>query len=147
MKDLYSRMEEPIQSNRWDCPLYQMYEGDEVPFNDLDISLFEGKKAKDPISTKPDLVFDSNYLFNLDAACQKIVQQILQQQDEAGPGADTLLKISDEESVFLTKKFTPVQLKKIKMEFVKISKSHPPKDEGETKRNFVEYLKVVQDRI
>ena len=65
LKDLFSRMEEPIQNNRWDYPLYVLYENDSIPFDNINISLFEGKKLKDPISTKPEFVFDSGLQLTL----------------------------------------------------------------------------------
>ena len=144
LKDLYSRMEEPIQSNRWDCPLYTLYPNDEVPFDDINISLFEGKKPKDPISTKPDIAFDSNFLFQLDKNCQDIINDILKQQEQ-GLG-NTIIKIKDDDVVYLNKVFTAIELKKIKMEFIKISKNLPPKNKEETIKNFVEYIVTVQDR-
>lgn len=147
LKDLYSRMEEPIQSNRWDCPMYTLYPDDEIPFDDINISLFEGKKPRDPVSTKPDLTFDTNFLSQLDKNCQDVINDILNQQD-LGLG-DTIIKYTDnakEVVVYLNKKFTPIQLKKIKSEFIKISKVHPPKDKDETIKNFVEYIVTVQDR-
>ena len=144
LKDLYSRMEEPIQSNRWDCPLYTLYPNDEVPFDDINISLFEGKKPKDPVSTKPDIAFDTNFLFQLDKNCQDIVNDILKQQEQ-GLG-NTIIKIKDDDVVYLNKVFTAIQLKKIKMEFIKISKNLPPKNKEETIKNFVEYIVTVQDR-
>ena len=145
LKDLFSRMEEPIQSNRWDCPLYTIYPGEEAPYDNITISIFEGKKAKDPVSTKAELVFDTNYLFNLDKTCQDIIKDILVQQDQNS--GDTIIKVNDDESVYLSKKFTPIQLKKVKLEFIKISKNHPPKDKDETVKYFAEYLKTIQDRF
>ena len=144
LEDLFSRMEEPIQSNRWDCPLYMIYPGEEAPYEDICISLFEGKKARDPVSTKPELVFDTNYLFNLNKTCQDVINDILHQQDQNS--GDTILKINKDEAIYLNKKFTPVQLKKIKIEFIKISKNHPPKDNKETIKYFSEYIKTIQDR-
>lgn len=144
LKDLFSRLEEPIQSNRWDCPLYTIYPGEEPPYDDLCISLFEGKKARDPVSTKAELVFDTNYLFNLDKACQDVINDILHQQEQNS--GDTILKINNGDAIYLNKKFTPIQLKKIKVEFIKISKNHPPKDKDETIKYFSEYIKTIQDR-
>lgn len=144
LKDLFSRLEEPIQSNRWDCPLYTIYPGEEAPYNDICISLFEGKKAKDPVSTKEDLVFDTNYLYNLDKTCQDIINDILTQQDQNS--GDIIINITNGIPIYLNKKFTPIQLKKIKIEFIKISKNHPPKNKDETIKFFAEYLKTVQDR-
>ena len=148
LKDLYSRMEEPIQSNRWDCPMYTLYPDDSIPFDDINISLFEGKKPRDPVSTKPDLTFDTNFLSQLDKNCQDVVNDILSQQDFAL--GDTIMKCKNEKgeevAIYLKKKFTAIQLKKIKSEFIKISKAHPPKDKDETMKNFVEYIVTVQDR-
>jgi len=48
--------------------------------------------------------------------------------------------------VYLNKVFTAIELKKIKMEFIKISKNLPPKNKEETIKNFVEYIVTVQDR-
>ena len=81
------------------------------------ISLFEGKKARDPVSTKSELVFDTNYLFNLDKTCQDVINDILHQQDQNS--GDTILKINNGDAIYLNKKFTPIQLKKIKVEFIK----------------------------
>ena len=144
LKDLFSRFEEPIQSNRWDCPLYTIYPGEEAPYDDLCISLFEGKKARDPVSTKAELVFDTNYLFNLDKTCNDIINNILHQQDQNS--GDTILNINNSDAIYLNKKFTPIQLKKIKLEFIKISKNHPPKNKDETIKYFSEYVKTIQDR-
>jgi len=144
LQDLFSRMEEPIQNNRWDCPLYMIYPGEEAPYEDICISLFEGKKARDPVSTKAELVFDTNYLFNLDKTCQDVINDILKQQDQNS--GDTILKVNKDEAIYLNKKFTPIQLKKIKLEFIKISKNHPPKDNEDTIKYFSEYIKTIQDR-
>jgi hypothetical protein len=122
-----------------------LYENDSVPFDDVNISLFEGKKLKDPVSTKPDFVFDSNFLFNLDKNCQEIVSEILRKQDENL--GEISLNVDDDNFVCIHKKFTPVQLKKIKSEFIKISKSHPPKNEKEIRKNFVEYIQTIQSRF
>lgn len=141
LKDLYSRMEEPIGSNRWDCPLYVVYPDDEIPFDDLNVSLFEGRKLKEPQSTKSEISFDTNFLFHLDKNCQDVVNSILDQQETiTGNFEIEDIKFS------LSKKFTAVQLKKIKMEFIKISKVHPPKDKKETIKNFIEYIITVQNR-
>jgi protein KTI12 len=144
LKDLYSRMEEPIQNNRWDCPLYTLYSDDTIPFENINISLFEGKKLKEPISTKPDYVFDTNFLFNLDKNCQEIINEILNKQDE--DIGEIILNCSEDKYITINKKFTPIQLKKIKLEFIKISKSHPPKNEKEMRKNFIEYIQTIQSR-
>ena len=66
-------------------------------------------------------------------------------QQEQGLG-NTIIKIKDDDVVYLNKVFTAIELKKIKMEFIKISKNLPPKNKEETIKNFVEYIVTVQDR-
>ena len=145
LKDLYSRMEEPIQSHRWDCPLYTLYPGDDIPFDDICVSLFEGKRPKEPVAAKPDFVFDTNYIFQLDKNCQDVINNILEQQDK--DLGNTVINYNDNDSVILNKKFSAIQLKKIKMEFIKISKTVPSKDKKETIKNFVDYILTVQNRF
>jgi protein KTI12 len=143
LKDLYSRMEEPNSNNRWDNPLQTIYPQEEPPYDDIYNSLFEGKRPRDPVSTKPEQSFDSNFLYELDSTCQDIVNEILTQQLN---NIVECVKITEENYVYLKKVFSAVELKKLKQEYIKISKMHPPKNKQEMIKNFVEYLNTVQDR-
>lgn len=105
--------------------------------------MFEGKRPRDPVSTKPEQAFDSNFLHELDASCQDIINEILNKQLN---NIVECVKISDEHYVYLKKIFSAIELKKLKQEFIKISKMHPPKNKSEMTKNFVEYVNTVQDR-
>jgi len=105
--------------------------------------LFDGKRPRDPVSTKPEQNFDSNFLHELDASCQDIINEILNQQFN---NVVECVKISEENYIYLKKVFSAVELKKLKQEFIKISKMHPPKNKSQMVKNFVEYINTVQDR-
>jgi len=48
-------MEEPNPKNRWDSPLFTIFEGSPLPSEEIaDVLLFQDKKLKDPVSTKQD---------------------------------------------------------------------------------------------
>lgn len=51
--DYAGRLERPIPSNRWDSPLFQLRFDEETPLEDIAKVIVEGKKPRDPISTKP----------------------------------------------------------------------------------------------
>ena len=142
LKDLYSRMEEPIQSNRWDCPMYTVYPDDTLPYEDIDVSLFEGKKPKEPISTKMDIAFDGDYMAMLDRSCQDVIADILKQQEE---GVGCVVDVKGKK-VEIGKVLSVVQLKKIKAEFIRISKNVPPRNKEEAVGGFVEYIVTILDR-
>jgi tRNA uridine 5-carbamoylmethylation protein Kti12 len=129
--------------DRWDSPLQTVYLQEDPPYEDIFNALFEGKRPRDPVSTKPEQPFDSNFLHELDASCQDIINEILNQQFN---NIVECVKISEEHYVYLKKLFSAVELKKLKQEFIKISKMHPPKNKGEMIKNFVEYINTVQDR-
>lgn len=50
--DYASRMERPNPSARWDSPMIHIRWGEETPFDDLAKVVVDGKKPRDPVSTK-----------------------------------------------------------------------------------------------
>lgn len=52
-EDYAGRLERPIPSNRWDSPLFELRFTEETPLEDIGKTVLEGKKPRDPISTKP----------------------------------------------------------------------------------------------
>ena len=51
-EDYASRLERPNPANRWDQPLFQLRFDEETPFEDIAKAVVEGKKPRDPVSTK-----------------------------------------------------------------------------------------------
>ncbi|CDW82820.1 UNKNOWN [Stylonychia lemnae] len=52
-EDYANRLERPNQSNRWDNPLFHLRYNEETPLEDIAKTVSDGKKPRDPISTKP----------------------------------------------------------------------------------------------
>ena len=50
--------------------------GEETPFDDLAKTVVDGKKPRDPVSTKPEITFDANFIYELDKACQEVINFI-----------------------------------------------------------------------
>lgn len=123
--------------------MHTVYFEEEPPFDFIFNALFEGKRPRDPVSSKPEVAFDSNFLYELDTACQDIVNEILSQQKI---NVVECVKINDDNFVYLKKVFSAIELKKLKQEYIKISKMHPPKNKEGMIKNFVEYINTVQDR-
>jgi tRNA uridine 5-carbamoylmethylation protein Kti12 len=129
--------------DRWDNPLHQLYFEEEPLYEDIYLSLFEGKRPRDPVSAKPEQPFDSNFLYELDSTCQEIINEILGQQAN---NIVECVKITEENYIYLKKIFSAVELKKLKQEYIKISKMHPPKNKADIIKTFVQYINTVQDR-
>ena len=51
-EDYASRLERPNPSARWDSPMIHMRWGEETPLDDLGKTVTDGKKPRDPVSTK-----------------------------------------------------------------------------------------------
>lgn len=142
LKDLYSRMEEPIAKNRWDSPLYQIYQDEEVPYEEIHTNLVSGKRPAYAISTHTEKQFDSNYLQELESSCGEINNQILAQQSSD----NTIIKI-ETSFIYLKKSFSGTEMKKIKQEFIKICKMHPPKNKETMIKNYIDYINTIQERF
>jgi len=52
-------------------------EQEETPLEEIYFALTEGKKPKDPVSTKADMAFDENFLHQLDKSCMEVSQHIV----------------------------------------------------------------------
>lgn len=148
LNDLYSRMEEPNPSNRWDNPLHMVYFEENPDYDGIYNCLFEGKRPRDPVSAKPEIQYDSSFLHELDSICQEIINEILAQQlGNANIVESIKIKNNDEENfIYLKKIFSAIELKKLKAEYIKICKIHPPKNKQGMIKNFIEYINTVQDR-
>ncbi len=124
--------------------MHQLYFEEEPLYEEIFLSLFEGKRPRDPVSSKPEQTFDSNFLHELDSSCTDIINEILAQQLN---NIVECVKISEVHYIYLKKVFSAIELKKLKQEYIKLSKMHPPKNKAEMVKTFVEYLNTVQDRF
>lgn len=142
LKDLYSRLEVPQAKNRWDSPLYQIYQEEEIPYNEVYDNLTIGKRPNYAVSTVPEKNYDSSYLQELDIVCNSVNNRVMTEQSNE----NNIIKIDNYCTIYLKKVFSGIELKKIKQEFLKICKMHPPKNKEETLKNYTNYVNTVQDR-
>lgn len=138
LKDLASRFEAPIEKNRWDAPLFRLEQDQELPLDRINEALFERHQKPPNIATLPQVISDTNFVYELDKTTQEIIAAILQAQTHAMLG-DCVPVPKAEQKVRLVKKFNLAELRRMQRQFLKISQMHPPRVEhiGDT---FVEYL-------
>ena len=71
--DYVGRLETPNAAKRWDQPLFQLRGTepitDETLTNIQNALTSKAAKPKDPVSTKPEALFDENFLTELDKCC------------------------------------------------------------------------------
>mmetsp|Transcript_35831 Transcript_35831/g.40738 ORF Transcript_35831/g.40738 Transcript_35831/m.40738 type:complete len:276 (-) Transcript_35831:1155-1982(-) len=141
-QSLINRMETPNQKNRWDKPLFILRPDEETPCEDIFEALINGKKPRDPISTKPERTYEVNYLYELDKACQEIIEVVISEQNNHNVG-DSMTFIGAKLTLRLTRFLTVAELKRIKTQFLKISKMHPPDPSVGMKNSFLDYLNTT----
>ena len=89
--------------------------------------LSDGAKPRDPVSTKPEQLFDANFVFELDKTCQAVVAFIQQEQANVNIG-DTLTGLpSCSKPYRVNKVFSPLELKRLKKDYLAFCKVQPPK--------------------
>ncbi|ELR16725.1 Chromatin associated protein [Acanthamoeba castellanii str. Neff] len=150
LKDLASRFEAPIEKNRWDAPLFRLEQDQELPLDRINEALFERHQKPPNIATLPQVISDTNFVYELDKTTQEIIAAILQAQTHAMLGDCIPCRVTScsffvvgfldlAAHVRLVKKFNLAELRRMQRQFLKISQMHPPRVEhiGDT---FVEYL-------
>lgn len=113
--------------------------------------LFDDKKSKDPISTKPDIMKSGNYLHDLDKAIQTVIDRIIDKQNEMNllsSGCDRLfltVKFDGISKELKLKRLVPVsQLKQYKTDFIKMNKQSPLQEFEKVSVAFVEYVQQFE---
>jgi len=140
-------MEVPNRGKRWDNPLFHLRTEEEIPFEEIYSALMDtGKnKPKDPVSTKPEETFDANFIFELDKACSECITFIINKQQEFGLG-DSITIPNAKLKYRIYKIMSPVELKKIKKEFLNLCKLKPPKSKDAFTDAFLEFLNTTLER-
>ena len=87
------RLERPNPTQRWDKPCFFLEALEQkTPCEDISQALFQGQKPRDPVSTKPEELFDANFVSELEKKCQAVVNFISQSGQQMG---DTLQGIPE----------------------------------------------------
>ena len=126
LKDLFSRMEMPNSSNRWDSPLYTVWPHEENPLEAIHASLFkDAKKMKDPVSTQMEAKLEENYIYNVDKELNEMIKNISLKvnQNKQFLNQKTISVKKGKTQVTLSAKLTLTKLKQAKVAFLKMNKN------------------------
>lgn len=147
LTDLCGRMERPVESNRWDCPLLSVYPEDPTPCAELHRVLFlEEKKSKNPISTKSELKMGQTYVFDLENTLLEMSVDLLARINEArmSGGAKFVRYVAGSVTADVRTGLTMGDLKRLKTEFLSMNKLNPFKSPEVAREGFLYYLKSKQ---
>ena len=75
--------------DRWDSPCFKLAFDDPTPCEEICAAALEGKKPRDPVSTKPEIDFGADFIHALDKACQEVCEFLISAQYEMTIG-DTI---------------------------------------------------------
>ena len=125
----------------------------ETPFKDIiQAVLFDEKKSKDPVSTKADLMKSGNFVHDLDKVLQKIIETIIEKQNEQvmmNSGLDRMflqVKLEGVEKPLKLKRSVPVgQLKQFKADFITMMKHSPLQNLEKVGSAFVDYIQSYEN--
>lgn len=114
--------------------------------------IYDDKKSKDPVSTKPDLMKSGNFLHDLDKILQKILDKIIEKQNEMtmlNGGLDRLflnIKFDSVPKELKLKRCVPVgQLKQFKTDFMKMNQHSPLQNLEKASVAFIDYIQSYED--
>ncbi len=117
---------------------------DETPLKEIAAAALEGKKPKEPVSTKVDSTPDTNFAYVLDKATTEINDYITEKQADYGEYA-VMPILGCKEGVKLYKTFSPLELKMFKKEFMRISKLKPPESVKQIPNLYVTYINSSEE--
>ncbi|UYV69209.1 KTI12 [Cordylochernes scorpioides] len=113
-EQLINSYEYPNSTNRWDCPLISVAEG-ETPWEEVENALLKLPPPPPNMSTQSQPLSSTNFIHQLDRETKNIVKQILDNQKSHGG----TLKIADGVNLNLVKPFSPMELRKHQREFMR----------------------------
>lgn len=136
--DLANRMEVPNQRNKWDSPMIIVREGENTPSDQVYQIVIKGRTLSENMATVKQPIVIQDYLHLADQTTQQVIDFILKAQEDYNEGSQVPVP---ETSVFYAynKRLTALQLKKAKMQFLKINKTQPCSIEKAAEA-FVEYI-------
>ncbi|KAI9016701.1 chromatin associated protein KTI12-domain-containing protein [Hyaloraphidium curvatum] len=159
MDDLITRYEEPIETNRWDSPLYTLAPDDDlldaVPSADSDVGdtrfdqiarlVLSRAPPKQNMSTMRNPITQTNYVQNVDKLLNDVIQAIQSHQASYGAYASPQCPIPDcQLKVDLPPRIvSAAELRRLKRGFENLNKLRRVEDMGRAVETFVEYLNGV----
>jgi len=136
--DIWRRMERPDGKNRWDSPLFDAKNGEEMDVDAFLASVLFGKQLKPTCATSQVNLSGANMLSELDRRTQEIVDALIETTSLSGGGLTTVPHTK--EKVLMPSDFNATSLRKLRRQFLRFQKSSPPKTVTAIGDLFVSFL-------
>ena len=127
--------------------MFQIRKDAALPLEEIYDAIMDKTKNKprDPVSTKQEQQFDENFIHELDKTCQEVSNFIISKQGEFQEG-DSIVVPGCKLKYRMMKTMAPVELKRIKKEFLNFCKLKPPKTKDDFGNAFLEFVNSSVDR-
>jgi len=139
MNALNMRFEAPEAKNRWDSPLFVVKTEVNLPFDEIENSLFNKRAPPPNKSTLNKALSDANYLQDIDKTTQEILAVLMDLQKN-GLAGDNITVPNASDKVTLVRPVSFAELRKWRQQFMTYIKMHPPSDVSKIGNMFVQYL-------
>ncbi|KAL0483243.1 hypothetical protein AKO1_011515 [Acrasis kona] len=142
LQELFSRIEVPIGTNRWDNPLFTLKPQDDLPGEDiLNAMLHPTKTLKPNVSTLPLQLSDNTLMYELDKITGEVVTTLMGSKATSFPG--DFIAVQHTTSKLRVPQFATLpELRKLRTKFIKISQMRPPNNKEEIAKSFVDFLNI-----
>jgi len=142
LDDLVQRLEVPNGSSRWDSPLFVVKEEDKSPpLEQIATSIIHGKAPVASFSTVPQKLEAPNFVYDLDRITQDIVKTLSQAQSTDTFSIGDTIKVPHTTSqVILTRKLPPLELSRIRRQYLKLCQLRTPGSLEEIALGFVDVI-------
>lgn len=128
--------------------MFQLREGEPTPCEDITrVILFEEKTSKDPVSTKLDAKFTTNFTFELEKRIQSVIDTINEKQSSMFTKGMTVQCEGCTKKLILNSNVSLIELKKFKKEFLNMMKVNPIADVNEIGNAFISFLQAALQRL
>ncbi len=128
--------------------MFQLREGEPTPCEDITrVILFEEKTSKDPVSTKLDAKFTTNFTFELEKRIQSVIDTINEKQNSMFTKGMTVQCEGCTKKLILNSNVSLIELKKFKKEFLNMMKVNPIADVNEIGNAFISFLQAALQRL
>eukprot|EP01104_Vermistella_antarctica_P020623 TRINITY_DN88_c1_g2_i1.p1 TRINITY_DN88_c1_g2~~TRINITY_DN88_c1_g2_i1.p1 ORF type:complete len:275 (-),score=51.54 TRINITY_DN88_c1_g2_i1:1-825(-) len=139
LEQLIFRFERPNAKNRWDKPCFVVGDVDPTPLNEIESHLYASGVVVPLASTLPQVISDTNYVFDMDRITQDIITAVLKGQNDGAVPGDRIPVPKASSPVTLSRRLSMAELRRLRRQFLKLSQMHPPQPE-KTADVFVSYL-------
>eukprot|EP00744_Colponema_vietnamica_P015241 GILI01021370.1.p1 GENE.GILI01021370.1~~GILI01021370.1.p1 ORF type:complete len:276 (-),score=32.94 GILI01021370.1:37-864(-) len=142
--DLAGRLEVPDSKNRWDRPCFDIRPEEETPLEEITAALIEGRAPRPPVATVPTKLSETNLLFELDQITQDILAALEAAQTNSFIG-DTITLPHCDQKLRLSRKMSSLELRRLRTQYLKIARMHPPSSTAVIGPTFLEYITTNMD--